>query len=80
MEHTLGLFAYPILVSGDYSPYLRNMVEKNLSLAGSIIPLFTDVEKLEIKGNDLYLDNDYDFQCYIHYTLSRLKYCFSMNF
>jgi hypothetical protein len=57
MEHTLGLFAYPIFVSGDYSPYLRNMVEKNISLAGSIIPLFTDVERAEIKGKYLYVDN-----------------------
>lgn len=49
-EHTLGLFAYPIFVSGDYSPMLRNMTEKNVSKPGTILPLFTEYEKFMIKG------------------------------
>lgn len=49
-EHTLGLFAHPIFVSGDYSPMLRNMTEKNVSKPGTILPLFTENEISVIKG------------------------------
>lgn len=49
-EQTLGLFAHPIFVSGDYSPMLRNMTEKNVSKPGTILPLFTENEISVIKG------------------------------
>ncbi|XP_061162615.1 uncharacterized protein LOC133171833 [Saccostrea echinata] len=53
MEHTLGLFAYPIFVNGEYSPFLRRMIERNTSkdAAGSILPLFSDAEKMAVKGS-----------------------------
>lgn len=56
MEHTIGLFANPIYVSGDYSPMLRNMIQNHDSnrAVGSVLPLFTEAEKVEIKGQNIF--------------------------
>lgn len=56
MEHTIGLFANPIYVNGDYSPMLRNMIQNHDSnrAVGSVLPLFTEAEKVEIKGQNIF--------------------------
>ena len=56
MEHTIGLFANPIYVSGDYSPMLRDMIQNHDSnrAVGSVLPLFTEAEKVEIKGQNIF--------------------------
>ena len=46
MEHSLGWFANPILVDGDYSAFHRTMLQKK----NKTLPQFTDYEATWIRG------------------------------
>jgi len=67
LQSTLGWFAHPIFVDGDYPKQMKDLIQKKskeMGLKESRLPTFSDEEKLLIKGT-------FDFFGLNHYT-SRL--------